>query len=91
MLEAMAAGLPIIASSVGAIPEVIQDGVNGFLIKAGDFKALSEKILILARNSVLRREMAKNNIATIRKQYDKKIVLRELQNDYNKLLGCSLF
>jgi glycosyltransferase involved in cell wall biosynthesis len=89
MLEAMATGLPVVATSVGAIPDVIQNGVNGFLIKAGDFNELSEKILILSRNPSLRREMAKNNIELIRNLYEKSVVLKDLQNEYNRLLGRS--
>lgn len=86
MLEAMAAGLPIIASSVGAIPDVIQDGENGFIIQAGDYEALAEKILILVRDVTLRREMAKNNVDVIREHYSKNMVLLKLRNEYDKLL-----
>jgi glycosyltransferase involved in cell wall biosynthesis len=86
MLEAMAAGLPVIASTVGAIPDVIQDGKNGFLIEPGENEALAEKILILVRDVTLRREMAKNNVAEIREHYSKNMVLLKLQNEYDKLL-----
>lgn len=86
MLEAMAAGLPVIASTVGAIPDVIQDGKNGFLIEAGDYEALAEKILILVRDVTLRREMAKNNVDAIREHYSKNMVLLKLRNEYDKLL-----
>ena len=87
MLEAMAAGLPIIATSVGAIPEVIEDGKNGFLIKTGDYHALAEKILILAKDKKLRQKMGKNNIEKIRKQYGEEVVIKKLNNVYEKLLG----
>jgi len=86
MLEAMAAGLPIIATSVGAIPEVIEDRRNGFLIKTGDYHALAEKILTLAKDKKLRQRMGKNNIEKIIKQYDRKVIMKKLNSVYEKLL-----
>lgn len=54
VIEAMAAGLPTIATTVGGIPELIDDGVNGFLVPPGDIDILAAKIEILA-NDVDRR------------------------------------
>ena len=90
MLEAMASGLPVIASSVGAIPDVIHDGKNGFLLEAGDYEALAARILVLAKDKKLRQEMAENNITLIKDHYDKTIVLQKLESEYNKLLGTEL-
>jgi glycosyltransferase involved in cell wall biosynthesis len=44
VLEAMATGTPVIGSSVGGIPELVQDGVTGFLVPAGDETALAERL-----------------------------------------------
>ena len=88
MLEAMAAGLPVIASSVGAIPDVIEDEKNGFLIKAGDYETLAQKIHILASDKALRSKMAENNVELISKKYNKEIVLEKLIVEYDKLLQC---
>jgi glycosyltransferase involved in cell wall biosynthesis len=85
MLEAMASGLPVIASSVGAIPDVIEDEENGFLIKAGDYASLAQKIRILASDKNLRIKMAENNIELTRRNYDKEIVLEKLGIEYDKL------
>lgn len=57
LLEAMAAGLPVIATAVGGVPEVIQDDVSGILVRAGDPAALSGPIVRLARDENLRRRL----------------------------------
>ncbi len=44
ILEAISSGLPVIASSIGGIPEAVIDGVNGYLIEPGDFKGLASKL-----------------------------------------------
>lgn len=44
ILEAMAAGLPIVATKVGALPEIIEDGISGFLVEPGNSKNISERI-----------------------------------------------
>jgi glycosyltransferase involved in cell wall biosynthesis len=86
LLEAMAAGLPIIASRVGAIPDVICDGQNGFLIEAGDYKSLAEKICALEGDEVLRHRMSENNVALIHKNFEKASVIIKLQGEYDNLL-----
>jgi glycosyltransferase involved in cell wall biosynthesis len=50
LLEAMAAGIPVIATPVGAIPDVVSHGTHGFLVPARDGKALAEAIAALGAN-----------------------------------------
>lgn len=57
ILEGMAYGLPIIATKVGAIPEVITDGKEGFLITPGDVETLADRLLQIEHDQSLRREM----------------------------------
>lgn len=56
-LEAMASGLPIVASSVGGLPEVVVDKETGFLIPPGDPTKLAEKLKLLITDRRLRRKM----------------------------------
>jgi glycosyltransferase involved in cell wall biosynthesis len=57
LLEAMAAGLPIVASNVGGIPELVADGQDGILVPPGDVAALSRALQHLAENRVLASQM----------------------------------
>jgi len=86
MLDAMALGLPIISTRVGAIPEVIDDRVNGFLIEPGDYKALAKRILILTTDRNLREKMGKNNIEKIKKNYDFSIMVKNFDELQQRLL-----
>ncbi len=61
IIEAMAAGLAIVATPVGGIPEVVQNGVNGLLIAPGNPKALADSLQRLAADTVLRGKMGQKN------------------------------
>jgi len=56
-IEAMSWGLPVISSTEGAIPEIIQDGINGFIVNPKSPVQIAEKILFLINNSELRKKM----------------------------------
>ena len=58
--EAMACGKPVIASNIGAIPDVIDNGTNGILIPIGDFKELARQIILLLNNQRYSSMLAKN-------------------------------
>jgi glycosyltransferase involved in cell wall biosynthesis len=57
LLEAMAVGKPIIATNVGGIPFLVEDGSNGFLVESGNVDHLAEKILNLVQDDRLREKM----------------------------------
>jgi glycosyltransferase involved in cell wall biosynthesis len=58
-IESMSCGKPVIGSKVGGIPDVIEDGVNGFLVKPKDPEAIAEKIILLAEHRDVARKMGK--------------------------------
>ncbi len=70
-LEAMQAGLPIITTNHAAIPEVVEDGINGFIIPKQDSDALAEKVVLLCKNPQLRAFMRENNIKKYESFYTK--------------------
>ena len=81
ILEAMAAGVPIIASDVGGIPEMIADNFNGFLIHPKDFEALAEKILQILENSELTKKFSQNSLERI-KEFSLNKMLQKTQQQY---------
>ena len=70
ILEAMAAGLPIVATHVGGVPEVVQDGYNGFLVAPGDIEALAARLAILATDPDLRAAMGERSRESAERELD---------------------
>ena len=69
ILEAMATALPVIATRVGGNPELIEHGVNGYLVPPRDTKKLAEGIEQLADNREMRRVMGQAGLKKVQKQF----------------------
>jgi len=85
LLEAMASGLPVIATRVGAVPEVIEDNVNGILIEPGDPGALTRAVKKILNNPQLRETLGRNNKEKV-KQFTSQRGVLELDSIYRELL-----
>jgi glycosyltransferase involved in cell wall biosynthesis len=68
-LEAFAAGVPVVATDVGGIPEVVQDGLNGFLVPPGDPAALSRRILDALSSEPERAAMGRRGRERVRNHF----------------------
>jgi len=69
LLEAMASGLAVVASSVGGIPHMIRDGREGLLVPPKSPQALAGKIIPLIRDKALREKLGQNGLKTARANY----------------------
>ena len=88
LLEAQAAGLPCVSFDCKEGPrEIIDNGINGFLVREGDTNELSERILLLIKNTALRRSFSKNSQKDLYRFTPEKIlkewntVLEEISRD----------
>ncbi len=70
LLEAMASGCAVIASAVGAIPDIIKNQENGLLIESGDHHALAQSLIFLGKNLETRKDLALSARKTIENDHD---------------------
>jgi glycosyltransferase involved in cell wall biosynthesis len=70
LLEAMAHGLPAIATEVGGVPAIIANGTNGLLVPPGDATRLAGAMATVARDSLLRERLADGATRSVREGYD---------------------
>ena len=85
VLEAMAAGLPVVATSVGAIPEVVEDGVSGVLVPPRDAQALAQAIERVLADPQRRRRMGEAGRARAERDYSVERVMPRLEAMYRTL------
>ena len=86
LLEAMRAGLPVISTYVGAIPEIVDDGITGFLVEKQNPVALAEKMEILIKDKDLRDKMGQAGRKKFLEKYTLDIFEQNLKNVFDEVL-----
>jgi glycosyltransferase involved in cell wall biosynthesis len=86
MLEAMAAGLPVVSTPVGGIPDVMEDGVEGYIVEPGDVEALADRLARLINDSEQRRRMGGLAQDKVR-QFNWDVVLPQLEREIRQAIG----
>ena len=87
VLEAMAAGLPVVATAVGGTPEVVVDGVTGLLVPPRDPHALAEAILRLLRDPDLRKRMGGAGRERVAAHFSVEQMVQRTEKLYEHLLA----
>ncbi len=90
LTEAMACGVPVVGSSSGAIPEIVDDGITGLLATPRDEVAFADAIEKLALDSRLRKEMGANSVARVNEKFAVARVAEETVGIYESLYDVTL-
>jgi len=86
LLEGMSCGLPVVATEVGGIPEIVEDGVNGFLVQPKHPEAIAERILELNEDGALRRKLGEAARRTVLERYTADRILGQYEEIYEKVV-----
>ena len=87
VMEAMASGLPIISTAVGGVPELFENGREGFLVPRGDVEGLSDRMTLLLRGQQMRRSMGIAAAQRARENFDVSRMIRDYEQLYENLIG----
>ena len=90
IIEAMREGLPVIASSVGGVPELVEDGKNGFLVSRGDLNGLVDSIQALIASEKNRLALGVEGRRLFEERFMFDLMLKRSINIYHKLKGESM-
>ena len=87
MLEAMASGLPVFATDHGGIPEAVENGVSGVLVRERDHEAIANALLNATQDSDSLARIARNGAEVVRKNFDLHAQAQRLEEIYLRLFG----
>jgi len=88
ILEAMAMGLPIVASRIGGLPEIVQDGVSGLLFEPGNAEDLARQVRVLWDNPELCRKLGLAGREWVVRECRDDIHFQRLMSVYDKAMSC---
>lgn len=86
LLEYMAFHKPIVSTNAGGIPEVVQEGINGFLVNPGDYKSMAARIIELAKNVRLRKQMGDEGFSILKDKFTDTIMVSDIEKLYDQSL-----
>lgn len=86
IIEAMAAGKPVVATRVGGVPDVVVDGETGILVPAGDVEQLARALEKMLRDEALRKRMGAAGSRAARERFDIVETVRHYEALYTRLL-----
>ena len=87
VLEAMTAGLPVVASAVGGLPELIEHGRTGWLVPPGDSPALANRLRELVGNATLRRQMGVAGSTRARENFSVDRMVATISTIYDNIIA----
>jgi glycosyltransferase involved in cell wall biosynthesis len=87
LIEAMAVGLPVIGTDLGGIPEVIEDGENGFLVSPGSSEQLAEALRKLVADQALRTGMGLRGRQMYEEKFTMPKMIQQIETLYDQLLA----
>jgi L-malate glycosyltransferase len=85
-LEAMACGVPCIGTNIGGIPEVITDGVNGYICEVGEIDLIADRAITLLNDSDMYNQFSNNSLATVQEKFRADLIVAQYEEIYSKLL-----
>jgi glycosyltransferase involved in cell wall biosynthesis len=86
-IESLASGCPVVATRVGGVPDVVQDGVDGFLVEPGDLEALAGRLARLAADPELREQMGAAGRERVLPRYAVERLIDDVDGLYRTLLA----
>jgi glycogen(starch) synthase len=87
VLEAMSTGLPVVTTNVGGIPEMIEDGKNGFLVQPFSSQELANRVLYFLEHPAASFEMALLARKTIEERFDWRLIVKKVLKVYDEALS----
>lgn len=87
VLEAMSHGVPVIVTAVGGVPDLVDDGVEGLIVRAGDVAGIASALLAMLDDPERARRMGENGKARIARQFEASLVCRQLEGLYAQVLA----
>jgi colanic acid/amylovoran biosynthesis glycosyltransferase len=87
MLEAMATGLPVFATTHGGIPEAIASGASGVLVSEGDDKSLGQELLKAAEQAQLLTRLAENGAKAVAEKFEQGAQIQKLEDFYSEAMA----
>ena len=87
MLEALSSAKPMVVTETGGMPEIIKDGVNGFVVPIKDYEALASRVMQLLSDDQLRDRFGYTGRQMVEQNYTKEAVTNNTLNVYRELIG----